>query len=107
MNDHMKELRLLVDCPGVPCDKPSCAYYEEQPDDATWTCSRPSYHDLAVMALEIEKEKQELKMELHDSVMLGLSLVDAAEEAKYIYEHVQDMIEKQNIARGNTDKDTQ
>lgn len=39
----------LADCPGVPCNKPSCRYYSET-DEYTWSCSRPSYSELVAIA---------------------------------------------------------
>ena len=36
----------IANCPGVPCNKPECIYYD-QPDEHTWTCSIPRIQDVA------------------------------------------------------------
>ena len=39
------EIDALVTCPGVPCGKPECLYYE-QIDEWSWSCNRPPYSAL-------------------------------------------------------------
>jgi hypothetical protein len=68
----------IADCPGVPCNKPECIYYD-QPDDFTWTCSIPRIQDVAAALVAANARADEAEACIK-ALMLSMRLWGAEED---------------------------